>query len=167
MNNRFATLIGSVRIVAGLLCACGAGGALGATTYHVATEGLDANDGLTWATAKKTVAAAVALAVDGDTVVVGDGTHVIATNWLTIDKGISLISTNGPSPAVLKAGYSVSDQRGVLEVNHADALVAGFTIRDGNYKYMDVGAGVNLRAGTVSNCTITACTGVQHGAVRM
>ena len=116
MKTRFARSTKSVLVAAGFLWVFSPGGVRGATTYHVATDGSDANDGLSWATAKQTVAAAVALAVDGDTVVVGDGTHVIATNWLTIDKGISLISTNGPSPAVLKAGYSVSDQRGVLEV---------------------------------------------------
>lgn len=168
MNIRFSRLVGSVRITAGLLCVCVTGGALAATTYYVATDGLDSNDGLTWATAKKTVASAVALPVDGDTVIVGDGTHVIPTNWLTIDKGIALISTNGPASAVLKAGNAISNERSVLNVNHSDALVSGFTIRDGYYnKYEDIGAGVSLRAGTVSNCTITACTGMIRGAVRV
>ena len=154
-------------LAAAFLGVFSAGGARGAATYYVATDVSDANDGLGWATAKQTVAAAVTVAVDGDTVLVGDGTHVIATTWLAIDKGISLIGFNGPSAAVLKAGYSVSNERGVLDVNHADALVAGFMIRDGNYKYTDVGAGLNLRAGTASNCTITACLGVARGAVRL
>lgn len=167
MKTRFARSTKSVLVAAGFLWVFSAGGVRGATTYHVATDGSDANDGLSWATAKQTVAAAVGVAVDGDTVLVGDGTHVVATTWLAIDKGISLIGFNGPSAAVLKAGYAVSNERGVLDVNHADALVAGFTIRDGNYKYVDVGAGVNLHAGTVSNCTITACLGVSRGAVRL
>ena len=167
MKTRFAKLLKEVVVAAAFLGVFSAGGARGAATYYVATDGSDANDGLSWATAKQTVAAAVGVAVDGDTVLVGDGTHVVATTWLAIDKGISLIGFNGPSAAVLKAGYAVSNERGVLDVNHADALVAGFTIRDGNYKYVDVGAGVNLHAGTVSNCTITACLGVSRGAVRL
>ena len=51
--------------------------AASAADYYVSTTGNDANDGLTWATAKASIAGAYALASDStaDTIHVADGTY--------------------------------------------------------------------------------------------
>ena len=57
------------------VCGFTLAGKYNGTTNYVSKSGSDANDGKSWATAKKTIQAAVDLCADGDTVVVDDGEY--------------------------------------------------------------------------------------------
>ena len=67
------------------------------TTNYVSKSGSDANDGKSWATAKKTIQAAVNLCSDGDTVIVDDGEYSDTTAWTTTNSG-----TTYNNPVVVK-----------------------------------------------------------------
>ncbi|HMP72731.1 MAG TPA: right-handed parallel beta-helix repeat-containing protein [Kiritimatiellia bacterium] len=92
-----------------------------------------------WETAAPTIMAALDAASDGDTVLVGPGVyrfggrdHPFGYSRVVIDKAITLESTDGPDATVIwgfREGGPVT-VRGVL-VDHPDAVVRGFTIRNG------------------------------------
>ncbi len=93
---------------------------------------------------------AVNYAANGQVVLVNDGTYPL-TSALSIFKGITIESRNGPSATRLDGQHST---RCVL-MGHPAAKLEGFTIRNG---YADAGAGVYLQgAGTISRCIITGC----------
>ncbi|HOW74021.1 MAG TPA: hypothetical protein PKY77_25740 [Phycisphaerae bacterium] len=68
-------------------------GAASAATIFVATTGDDANDGLSWTAAKRTVQAGLDAASDGDEIIVGPGTYPEAINFL--GKAVYLRSSGG------------------------------------------------------------------------
>ena len=127
------------------------------TTNYVSKSGSDANDGKSWATAKKTIQAAVDLCADGDTVVVDDGAYSDTTPWtatvsgttysnpavVQISKRIHLVSRNGRHKTHI-VGQWADAANGIandgtahrcIYVNGPNSakgfLVEGFTIRDG------------------------------------
>lgn len=104
------------------------------TVYVDAAAGDDANDGRTWATAKRTIQAGVDEAEDGARVVVADGVYA---PFRSANRPIEIESVNGPDATVVDGGgtnrcatlslKTVSD--GVLETN---TVLRGFTLRNGN-----------------------------------
>lgn len=146
------------------------GFAWGQDTYHVSTTGNDASNGLSQAEAMLSIEVAVAAAGDGDTILLGDGIHNVTSRWVQVNKAIILTSENGPEATALKAAYATTNQRRVIQVTHADALITGLTLRDGNntgaYDATTAG-GVTLSAGSVSNCVIQSCKAMVRGGVQM
>ena len=119
--------------IMGCVACLSAGSAL-ATDWHVATNGNDAADGTTWATAKLTIQAAVDAAGDGDTVWASNGVYatgggrVVVGTWpnrVAIDKPVAVRSVDGPgSTFIVGAGM-----RCVYVTN--GAVLSGFTLTNG------------------------------------
>ena len=119
--------------------------------WYVAPGGSDANSGTSWGQAWATLSNAVAHSATGDTVVVSNGTYSI-TQEILIDKAITVRSLSGAA-ATEVVGPGAGNCR-VFRVTHPGAVLDGFTVRGGYLPSANYGAGVNLTAGTVRNCTI-------------
>ncbi len=120
---------------------------LAATIYHVATQGSDAADGLSWATAKQTIQAAVNAAVTGDEVVVSNGTYGVSAA-VNIAKGIVVRSLDGPAATVIER---IGGTTRLVTLAHADAVLDGFTIT----KSTGGGGQISSPGGTLRNCIVT------------
>ncbi len=102
--------------------------------WYVTTNGSDAADGITWATAKRTIQAGVDAAVDGEVVWVGAGTYTnggrgaIGTvhNRVVIDKPITVQSADGPESTRIDG---LDRDRCVYLAN--GATLSGFTLTNG------------------------------------
>jgi parallel beta-helix repeat protein len=94
------------------------------TTYYVSVHGDDANDGLSWANAKRTIQSAINAASAGDTIVVGDGIYAENPN---VDKRLTIRSENGPSVTVIQ---TPNPNDHVFEVTADNITIAGFTIEN-------------------------------------
>lgn len=161
--------------VAVLVCIVAAIGAAPASarTVYVSETGNDANDGLSWAGAKRTVQAGLNKAVSGDHVWVAAGTYV---GCITLKANVALwggfagTETNlaqrdwVTNKTILdgdKAGSVVVSPSGLT----ATARIDGFTIRNGigtlsaSSGYRD-GGGIHVTSSspTIANNTITANT---------
>lgn len=140
-----------------------------ADTYYVADDvGNDINSGTSWADAFKTIAVAVSQTVDGDTILVTNGTYAISAQ-ITLDKGITLKSVNGFDATIIK-GNKIKGAR-VLELSHADARAEGFTIRDGHTikvggaAFPGAGVMISPAGGTLLNCRVTGNQTSDYGCV--
>ncbi|MCX7846620.1 MAG: PKD domain-containing protein, partial [bacterium] len=154
--------------------------ALFGTVYYVdASRPDDSGNGLSWATAKKTIQAAVDAASAGDTVLVTNGVYATGQrlllgtacwNRVVITKDITVRSVNGPGVTIIQgqgplgtgAVRCVYMLGGVLS---GFTLTNGFTAMGGNYQYDQSGGGVNMYGGVgvVSNCIITGNTAYLWG----
>ena len=131
--------------------------------WYVSPSGSDANDGCSRATPKQSLAAALGMAIAGDTVHAAAGSYEIGT--MTVPSGVTS-ETSVPARAVVKSGVSlVSDDgaattfiTGAAGSQYVDsygggsnavrcvalddyAVVRGFTLRNGHafpYPYSDV-----------------------------
>ena len=154
---------------------------LHATTYYVTMGGNDNNDGLSWETAFATPKQALAVAADNDKVIVGDGTWTNVGNCdMVVTNAIEFTSLNGPGATIFDGGaatsvganYIYNNQTGtaskyrwVVEVRNANAVVHGFTLQ-GGFRYnpsVTSASGLQLFAGTVSNCVVRLCRGGGSG----
>ncbi len=128
----------------------------GADVAYVAAGGLNVWPFETWENAAHTIAEAVAAAGTGATVLVADGVYTQAAH-VAVTKGITVRSVNGPERTIVDGAGRT---RGFL-INHADAVLDGFTIRNGlGTAEPDlgveraVGGGVLLTAGHVRHCHV-------------
>lgn len=156
------------------------------TTNYVSKSGNDANDGKSWATAKKTIQAAVDLCADGDTVIVDDGEYSDTTAWtasgynnpavVQITKRIHLVSRNGKAKTHI-VGQLANTTSGVANdgtahrciyvSNIANVLIEGFTIRNGatagaaagNNTFDSAGGvcGASSSTGYLVDCDVVNC----------
>lgn len=162
-----------------------------ATTYYAdAARPDDAGDGISWATAKQTIQAAVDRAIVGDTVLVNDGVYstggkitpgstASTTSRVVVVKAITVRSVNGSQKTVIQ-GWGPNGQCGTGAVRGVylatGATLVGFTITngftqsygDGDYllwNYLDLsGGGVFLTNGAVvSNCALIGNSGCYGG----
>ena len=120
-----------------------AAGIVLSTHWHVATNGDDAADGQTWATAKRTIQAAIDAAAVGNTVWVSNGVYA---GLVTVNKGITVRSVNGAEATTIQGASSRC-----VNMNHADAVIAGFTLTGGT---ADWGGGAYIDAGALERCVI-------------
>ena len=161
------------------------------TTRYVSKSGSDSNGGTSWDDAKLTIQAAVDLCADGDTVIVDDGEYSDTTPWTATDNGttytiptvvqiskrIHLVSRNGKhkthivgqwsSASTPVANDGAAHRCIFVGASVANALIEGFTIRDGSVaattagnKSYDCGAGVYGSTGGntyVLDCDIVNC----------
>ena len=160
----------------------------GATRY-VSKSGSDSNGGTSWDDARLTIQSAVSLCADGDTVIVDDGEYSDTTPWTATDNGttytiptvvqiskrIHLVSRNGKhkthivgqwsSASTPVANDGAAHRCIFVGASVANALIEGFTIRDGSVaattagnKSYDCGAGVYGGGNTyVLDCDIVNC----------
>ena len=128
-----------------------------ATPYYVSdSTGDDANTGLSWAAAKKTIQAGVDAAADGDTVLVTNGVYdsgsrnePAGTNRVVISMGIKVQSVNGPEATIIDGAAAM---RCVYLATNSASLV-GFTLTNG-YAYGS-GGGAYGNFAVLSNCVIS------------
>ena len=114
------------------------------------------------ATAAKTIAAALALAADGATIHIASGLYKISTP-LNVTSAVRILGDDpDPSRVVVSNTVKANDQIGnrrVFILNHASALVANLTMKNGSV-WGDWVTGGNLyirtNGGTVSNCVLEA-----------
>jgi hypothetical protein len=105
-----------------------------AADWHVATNGSDAADGTTWATAKQTIQAGVDAAAGGDTVWVSNGVYATGgrvatgtlTNRIVIDRPIRVQSVNGRDETLIQGASGI---RCAYVGTNAD--LSGFTLDSG------------------------------------
>jgi SepF-like predicted cell division protein (DUF552 family) len=95
------------------------------TNYYVSPSGNNANNGLSAATPKPTIAAAFALAVDGDIVNLANGTYSLTTT-LNFNKSVSVI---GQSEAgVIIDGHTIAGGW-ILNPNRSNISLSNFTVK--------------------------------------
>lgn len=110
--------------------------AAGATAYFVRTSGADVNDGLTAATAFRTIQRAADIMVAGDTAYVGAGNYTEAIDTRRAGTAASPIrfladtsgANTGDAGTVRVSSPSSID---VFDVNHSYQTLQGFLIRNG------------------------------------
>jgi hypothetical protein len=151
-----------------------------ATTVYVSTSGDDANDGLSWATAKRTVQAGLNTAVAGDQVWVAAGTYI---ENITLKLGVALYGrlagVENPATFDLDDRHFTAYET-ILDGNQAGSVVTspsgatastrvdGFTIRNGSgtaapsYTY---GGGIYCYSSspTIANNTIIGNSAIYGG----
>lgn len=114
-----------------------------ASVLHVRKDGNDSNDGLSPATAKLTVAAAVSAAADGDLILVGPGTFAEGDAVLDLTGdlgtlGVSLVGSGLDVTTITStADYSVS---GPIVKPGNQSLIADLTITDAGSNGAALGA---------------------------
>jgi len=95
--------------------------------YYVDAARPDDNETATsWATAKKTIQAAVDLTNDGDTVWVTNGTHLLSAE-ISVTNAITIQSVNGPEMTIIDGGGATC----CFNLHDSACLVRGFTIANG------------------------------------
>ena len=129
-----------------------------ADTHYVSLDGTnDYTGGYTnWVGAATQIQWAVAAATNNETVLVSNGTYYL-TNQITVTNGITLQSLKGYALTTVDGGnYSGRPTTNrCFSINHAQAVVSGFTITNGRaMPAMGSAGGVLLSAGIVSNCYI-------------
>jgi len=116
-------------------------------THYVSPSGNHTAPFTTWATAARNIQAAVDAATAGHTVLVTNGTYMLASN-ISITKGIAVQSVNGAAVTVIDGNGATR----CISMNHTDAVLDGFTVQ-GGYNPGGFGGGVNIvSGGTVRNC---------------
>ncbi|MBR1921301.1 MAG: hypothetical protein IJ829_04780 [Kiritimatiellae bacterium] len=136
---------------------------LAVTTYYVAEDGDDVNDGLSEATAKATISAGMACLSDtGDTLVVCDGTYENSASYV-LSNGWNVVSKNGPEyTKILVTGpHTMFTWRTSPANNSPSSTVRGFTVepKDGaRFKFCF--ANMVYDQGTELPTTYNASTGL-------
>ncbi|HOX59322.1 MAG TPA: choice-of-anchor Q domain-containing protein [Candidatus Paceibacterota bacterium] len=148
-----------------------------AATWYVKTAGNDGADGTSWATAKRTIQAAVDATADGDTVLVGDGVYATgsrvtpegtSSNRLVITRKILVKSVNGPEVTRIQGATGSAPLRCVYM---SSGTLSGFMLTNGatpsTAAYPDNrGGGVYAKYNwnaVLTNCVITKCTATNGG----
>lgn len=149
-----------------------------AKVVYVSTAGNDANNGLTWATAKLTVSSGLTAAISGDQVWVASGTFV---GCITLKSGVGLYGGFAGTETALvqrdwKTNITILDGNAVSSVvtspSGATAAIRidGFTIRNGKGtlgggNYYGGGIYCSDSSPTIVNNTITANSSTNGGGI--
>jgi len=130
------------------------------STQYVSPVGNDANDGLSWATPKKTIQAAVNIAstIYGGTVWVTNGTYLVDSEIL-ITNVIAVQSVNGATDTIIDGGGA----HRCFNLGSSACTIRGFTIQHG-YSLTD-GGGIycSSRTPIVENCIIKTNSATSDG----
>lgn len=135
-------------------------------TYYVSPTGNDANDGLTYPTAKATISNALGYAVNGDVVVVGPGTYDV-TAEIMVTNAVTVKSSGGYLQTIVQRTGTQSNR--IFTVSGIGAVVDGFTIANGIAPYDGVtlqGNGGNVlvsSGGILRNCKVINGKAFQYG----
>ena len=137
------------------------------TLYVDETRPDDSGDGRSWATAKKTIQAAIAYACTGDEIVVTNGVYAPI---ITLNGIISIRSVNGAEWTIIDGGgtnrcATLGMYRGWDMETHT--VLTGFTLQNGNASHANVSIekddGGGSYGGTLNNCTLTGNTADRGG----
>ncbi len=157
-----------------MVCCLHQAGVIHAQTIHVdGNTGDDTRTGLDdWSNAVRTISNGVARAAtySADTVLVSTGLYQVTTN-IVVTNAIILRSWNA---GALDPTNTVIDGQNVsrcLYLNHTSALVAGFTLTNGNgagnvntnYGGAVYMGGANAAGGTLSNCMVSGNYAISQG----
>jgi hypothetical protein len=166
----------------------GAATVLPAKTLYVKTGGDDTGDGLSWATAKATVAGALDEATANDRVFVAQGAYQL-TAEISIREGINVYGgfegtetsleqrpallygkTAAGKASILDGKASANVRRRVLSQSapfSVETVWDGFVIQNGYVTELEGGGGgAFLRnKGILNNCTVTQCTSPLGGGI--
>ena len=153
-------LDGSPRIVFGTVDM----GAYEFLYQHVAPGGSDGADGISWATAKQTIQAAVDVTTNGCIVLVTNGVYAtggrtvndsVLTNRVAIDRPIIVQSVNGPEVTIIR-GMAPTHYARCAYVG-SNAVLTGFTLTNGLASGSDdrYGGGAFIAGGSVEHCVIS------------
>ena len=135
-------------------------------TIHIATNGNDSASGVSWATAKKTIDAALSAALDGQTIILSNGVYQLKST-VTITKAVTLTGFGGAENTVISTTNNIQ----LLTISKAAAVVKDLTFAGGTYFSDSTGypdtppllcAGVLVTAGMLTNCTVRDCSVVRH-----
>jgi len=152
-----------------------------ATDYFVKTDGNDTNDGLSWETAKLTIASVAditsTVTISGDNVYVAGGTYTIAA-VIKPKSGVNVYggynSTTGVRDLINNETSINGNGNRIIQVSSsspaftAATLWDGFTITGGNKTSEGGGVSVSHSTAnffTLSNCKITGNTGSKGGGI--
>lgn len=131
-------------------------------TAYVAETGNDANDGLTYATAKRTIHAALPLVENGESIEVAPGTYapIAPTGYASKGKSICIYSTHGAAQTAIDGGRTnrcadLSDYYS----GTTNAVLRGFTLRNG----YTTGSGGGAYFGTLIDCVVVGNEAVCSG----
>lgn len=118
-------------------------------TRYVSPSGSNTAPYTTLSTAANQISTVVSLSVDGDVILIDDGTYVL-TSSIYINKGLNISSINGADVTVVDGNNAVT----CFRIDHADVVIKGLTIQNGR-NTSGFGGGVNIvNNGTIRNCII-------------
>ncbi len=147
--------MGRHAVLIGLLLA-GMSAVQAPAAIYVATNGTHdaANRFDTWAGAATNIQAAVAVALNGDSILVSNGVYLTGAE-LVVPTNVTMSSVAGPEVTAIARNAAAGAFR-VVRLLGAGAQLSGFTISNGSFNAN--GVGVNLTAGTLmSNCVVKSC----------
>jgi len=120
-----------------------------------AATGNDTSDGLSWATAKRTIQSAVDDALNGDEVWVTNGVYApVATD----NRTLTIRSVNGAASTVIDGGGTNRCATLGHTFPQTNSVLVGFALRGGN-----AGDGGGTCHGTLRNCTLSGNTATSGG----
>ncbi|MFA7174143.1 MAG: hypothetical protein WC340_12185, partial [Kiritimatiellia bacterium] len=132
----------------------------GQTTWHVATNGVDTNTGLDWNSPYLTIGKAVVQAVGDDAIIVSNGLYETSAS-IVLSKAVHLRSVNGPEVTTVRRS-GVAESR-LFQITSVQASISGFTITNGNLTGANLGAGLHMMDGVVSNCVFAGNRATSNG----
>ena len=137
------------KVLVGLVCLCGvlADSSLAVTRY-VSPSGGNTPPYTSWGTAARRIHDAVNVAVDGDVVLVTNGTYGLNAD-IMVNPQITIQSVNGPASTIVDGSNTVR----CFTLNNYNITLKGFTLKNG---FSGVGGGGVRMAygGTLRNCII-------------
>lgn len=150
---------------------------------HVAPGGSDGASGISWATAKQTIQAAVDAATNGCTVWVSNGTYATggrivymdgglpsSSNRVVIDKPLTVRSVNGPDVTIIQGEKDPASTNGFGDAAvrcafvETGAVLSGFTLTNGATATNGAGAFRTYGGGVVGRGIVENCTLVGNSA---
>jgi hypothetical protein len=124
------------------------------THYVDANRPDDSGDGLSWATAEKTIQAAIDASTAGDKIVVTNGVYAPI---LTSNQSIKIQSVNGSDVTIIDGGGTARCAYLGFQLS-TNTILSGFTLRNGNAY-----SGAGSYSGTLNNCKLIGNTAYDTG----
>ena len=154
-----------------LLMVCAASFSAMATNRYVAKTGDDTNDGLSWATAKLTIGAALSASSAGDNVMIASGTY---PEFISIKDGVNVLggynAATGLRDIDMYQTILDGDELGKFLIVKYDSDCSNPTLIEGlvliNADHSNDGGGAFIRGNvTLNRCTVRNCKGNSGGGV--
>jgi len=123
---------------------------------YVSPAGLQVFPYTNWVLAATNIQSAIDAGLDGTKIVVTNGDYFL-DSAITIERGITVQSANGPSGTIVHGVTS-----NCFFLNHPDAVLDGFTVTGGNAPQ---GGGVFCQRGLLQNCLLLTNSAVDGGGV--